>query len=128
LQGEASKMALNNKRYDSVNVDFGRYGNQVSAGTIEPLWPTRKKNACVLSAKNETQQRSAELKNINAQQKGNKKLSYAWKDHVLNINLCVKFVILLIFTEIQRKGIRLFNKSNRVSFMYLRFVYVSMEL
>jgi len=35
-----------------------------------------------------------------------------------NINLCVKFVI---FTDIQRKEIRLFNKSNGVSFMYRWF-------
>jgi len=76
-------------------------------------------NICTLAAKNETQQPSAELKYINAQQKGNiDNLSYMWEDHVLNINLCIKFVIPLIFTEIQRKGIGLFNKSNSVSLMY----------
>jgi len=36
----------------------------------------RTKNACILAAENGRQQRSAELKNINAQQKGNKKLFY----------------------------------------------------
>ena len=72
---------------------FGLYGNQVSAGTIEMRWLTRAKNVCTLAAKNETQQRSAELKYINAQQKGNKKLSYAWEDHFLSVNLCVKFVM-----------------------------------
>ena len=30
-------------RYDSVKVHIGRYGNQVSAGTIETLWLTRTK-------------------------------------------------------------------------------------
>jgi len=54
-------------------------------------------------------------------------LSCAWEDHILNINLCVKFVIPLIFTEIQRKGIRLFNKSNSLSLMYRWFIYVTME-
>jgi len=86
-------------------------------------------NACTLAAKNETQQRSAELKNINVQQHGNKKLSYVLEDHVLNINLCVKFVIPLVFTEIQRKGIRFFNKrNNNVSLMYRWFIYITMEL
>jgi len=51
-------------------------------------------------------------------------ISYAWEDHVLNIKLCVEFVIPLIFTEIQRKGIRFFNKSNDVSLVYRRFIYV----
>ena len=53
---------------------FGLYGNQVSVGTIEMRWLTRTKNVCTLAVKNETQQRSAELKYINAQQKGNKKV------------------------------------------------------
>jgi len=55
-------------------------------------------------------------------------LSYAWEDHVLNVNLCVKFVIPLIFTEIYRKGLRFFNKSDGVSLMYRRSVYAAMEL
>jgi len=32
------------------------------------------------------------------------------------------------FHKIQRKGIRLFNKSNGISFMNRRFTYVSMEI
>jgi len=70
-------------------------------------------NACTLDAKND----------INAQQKGNKTIIILpVGDHVLNNNLCVKFVTPFIFTEIQRKGIRLFNKSNGVSFMYWWFI------
>jgi len=42
---------------------------------------------------------------------GKQNLSHAGGDHVLIINLCVKFMIPLIFTDIQRKKIRLFNKS-----------------
>ena len=34
------KSAWNNKRYESVNVQFGRCGNEVSAGTMETLWQT----------------------------------------------------------------------------------------
>jgi len=43
----------------------------------------------------------------------------------LNINLCVKFVTPLIFRDIERVKIRLFNKSNGVSFMYQGFIYVT---
>jgi len=39
-------------------------------------------------------------------------LSNTREDYVSKINLCVKLVIPLIFTEIQRKGIRLLNESN----------------
>jgi len=34
---------LQNKRYELVNVHFGRCGNQVSAGTMEKFWLTRTK-------------------------------------------------------------------------------------
>ena len=42
-QSEASEVAWNNKRYESVNVHFGRCSNQDSAGTMEKLWLTRTK-------------------------------------------------------------------------------------
>jgi len=57
-----------------------------------------------------------------------KEIFYAGKDHILNITLWVKFVIPLIFTEIQRKRIRLFNKCNGVCFMSGWFIYVTKEL
>jgi len=68
-------------------------------------------------------QRSLELKYISVQRQRNKMIILRVGDHVLNINLC-EFVIPLIFTEIQRKGIRFFNKSNDVSLTYRRFIYV----
>jgi len=34
----------NNKRYESINVQFGRCSNQDSAGTMEKLWLTRTKH------------------------------------------------------------------------------------
>ena len=123
-QGEASEIAWNNILYDLVCVHFGRCGNQVSAGTMEKLWLTRTKTPSHWPRK---------IKYNNALQNWNtstlsrreiKKLSYAWEDHVLNINLCVKFVIPLIFTEMQIKWISLFNKSNRVSIIYRRFIFI----
>ena len=115
-------------RYDSVSVHFGRYGNRVSAGTMEMLWLTRTKTPAHWSRKMKHNNALQNWKTSTLSRKENKKLSYAWEDHVLNINLCVKFVIPLIFTEIQRKGITLFNKNNGVNLMYRRFIYVSMEL
>jgi len=50
-QGKASKMAWNSMHYDSVNVHFGRCGNQISAGKIEALWRTITKNTCTLATK-----------------------------------------------------------------------------
>jgi len=47
-----------------------------------------------------------------AQYEGKQNLSDAGEDVVLNINMCINFVIPLIFTDIQRVKIRLFNKSN----------------
>ena len=58
--------------YDSFCVQFGRCDNQISAGTMEMLWLTRTETAAH-STKNETQQRSVELK-YNAQQKGKQKI------------------------------------------------------
>ena len=71
--------------------------------------------------------RRRKLKQFNAQREGKQNLSHAGEDPVLNVNLCVKFVIPLIFTDIQRMKIRLINKSNAVSFMYRCFFYVTME-
>ena len=82
------------------------------------LWLTRTKMSAHWPRK---------IKHINAQQKG-KKIILRVGDHVLNINVFVKFVIPLIFTDVQRKGIRLLNKSNAVIFMYPWFVYVTTEL
>jgi len=65
--------------------------------------------------------------NTTLSRRENKKLSYAWADHVLNIHLCVKFVVPFIFTQIQREEMRLFNKNNGASLMYGRLIYVSME-
>jgi len=116
-------------RYDSVNLHFVRYGNQVSAGTMEMLWLTRTKTPARWPRKmkhNRTALQNWNTSTLSSRE--TKKISYAWEDHVLNTNLCVKFVIPLIFTEIQRKGITFFNKSKGVSLMYRRFIYVSMEL
>ena len=59
--------------------------------------------------------------------KGYQKFVSPGEDYVLNNNLYIKLVIPLIFTDIQRKQIRLFNKTNGVSFMYRWFIYVTME-
>jgi len=49
------------------------------------------------------------------------------KDHVLNINLCVKLMITFVFTLIQRVKAGLFGKSSSASFMYRWFIYDAME-
>ena len=104
---------------------FGRCGNQVSACKMQKLtrpktpahWPRKEKHSGLLK-----------LSSSAFSGRETKWLSYAWEDHVLNINLCVKSVIPLIFTEIYRRGVRFFNKSNGVSLMYRRFAYVAVGL
>ena len=103
---------------------------------LETLWLTRTKTPAHWPHKlkhinapwhwNTSTLRDTETHQCSAEGKQKKILSYAREDHVLNNNLCVKFVIPLIFTEIRRKVIRLFNKGNGVSFMW--FIYVTMEL
>ena len=72
-------------------------------------------NACTLAAKNETQQRSVELKYSTSVFSGRetKLLSYAWEDHALNINLCVKLVILYHLSS-QKSKEREFGSSTEV--------------
>ena len=104
---------------------FGRYGNQISLARWKScywrewkrLHTGREKWNTTTLCRAEIHQRSAE---------GNKNISYTWEDHVLNIHFCVKFVIPIIFTQIWKKGIRLFNNSNdvckpNVTAVYLRF-------
>jgi len=58
------------------------------------------KNTCTVAAKSETKRSVVKMKFISVQRQETKWLSYAWEDHVLNSNLCIKSVIPLIFTEI----------------------------
>ena len=104
---------------------FGRCGNQVSADTMQKLtrtktpahWPRKVKQNGLLK------QSSSAFSG-----RETKRLPYVWKDHILNINLCVKSVIPLIFTEIWRRGVRFFNKSKGVSLIYRRFAYFPVGL
>jgi len=50
------------------------------------------------------------------------------EDHVLNINLHIKLLILLIFTDIQGVKVCLFHEGNNVSSMLSWLIYCALAL
>jgi len=86
---------------------FGRCGNQVSAGTMQKLTRTKTPAHWPRKAK-----QNGLLKWSSSAFSGRetKWLSYAWEDHVLNINLCVKSLIPRRFQSYFQRSAVLCNK------------------
>jgi len=94
-------------------VHLARCSNQVTAGTMETLWQTRTKIPAHWPQKVKHKNGFRNWSTSAFSGRETKWLPYAWEDHVLNINLCVKFVITHIFTETLRKRNQVLQPKKR---------------